>query len=59
VNLAHRVVNRALAGEVIGTQSLVDEIGRSQYLQFEPIGEVTLKGVPEPVELFVITPARG
>ena len=59
VNLAHRVVNRALAGEVIGTQSLVDEIGRSQYLEFEPIGEVTLKGVPEPVELFVITPVRG
>lgn len=58
VNLAHRVVNRALAGEVIATEALVDDVGRSEYLDFDPIGEVNLKGVPDPVDLFVVSPSR-
>jgi hypothetical protein len=32
----------------------VDGIGRSDYLAFDPIGEVELKGFPQPVELFVV-----
>jgi adenylate cyclase len=55
VNLAHRVTARALAGEVLVTRSVLDEIGPSEYLELAPIGELTLKGFPEPFELFVAT----
>jgi adenylate cyclase len=54
VNLAHRVVARALGGEVMVTTAVVDGIGRSDYLEFDPIGEVDLKGFPQPVHLFVV-----
>jgi adenylate cyclase len=53
VNLTHRVVARALGGEVMVTTAVVDAIGESAYLTFDPIGRVELKGFPEPVELFV------
>jgi adenylate cyclase len=53
VNLAHRVVARALGGEVMVTTAVADAIGESGYLEFDPIGGVELKGFPEPVELFV------
>jgi hypothetical protein len=36
------------------TTAVVDGIGRSAYLTFDPIGEVELKGFPQPVELFVV-----
>ena len=55
VNLAHRVVTRALGGEVLVTSSLADAVD-SEHLRFEPIGEVELKGFPEPIHLHV---ARG
>ena len=55
VNLAHRVTARALAGEVLVTRPVLDEIGPTEYLDLEPIGELTLKGFPEPFELFVAT----
>jgi class 3 adenylate cyclase len=35
------------------TTAVVDAIGDSAYLIFDPIGRVDLKGFPEPVELFV------
>jgi adenylate cyclase len=53
VNLTHRVVARALGGEVMVTAAVVDAIGASEYLVFDAIGEVELKGFPKPVELFV------
>jgi adenylate cyclase len=53
VNLTHRVVARALGGEVMITTAVADAIGESAYLRFDPIGRVELKGFPEPVELFV------
>ena len=53
VNMTHRVVARALGGEVMVTSVVVEAIGRSDYLEFDPIGEVELKGVQEPVELYV------
>ena len=53
VNLAHRVVARALGGEVMVTTAVANAIGDSGYLEFDPIGGVELKGFPEPVELFV------
>jgi adenylate cyclase len=53
VNLTHRVVARALGGEVMVTAAVVEAIGESAYLEFDPIGRVDLKGFPKPVELFV------
>jgi len=53
VNMTHRVVARALGGEVMVTAGVVDEIGGSDYISFDPIGRVDLKGLLEPVELFV------
>jgi adenylate cyclase len=54
VNLAHRVVNRALAGEVLVTDRVADSIGDSERLRREPIGSVSLKGFPTPTELFIV-----
>jgi adenylate cyclase len=58
VNLAHRVVARAVGGEVMVTREVVEAIGESDYLDFEPIGEVDLKGVARPTELFVVRQRR-
>ena len=58
VNLAHRVVTRALGGEVLVTSSLADAVD-SEHLRFEPIGEVELKGFPEPIHLHVAQAASG
>jgi adenylate cyclase len=57
VNLAHRVVSRALGGEVLVTQALVDAIDESDFLRFDAIGEVVLKGFPEPISLYIARPA--
>ncbi len=59
VNLAHRVVTRALGGEVLVTKPIVEAIADSKWLSFEPIGEVSLKGFGEPVALYVAYPAAG
>jgi adenylate cyclase len=55
VNLAHRVVSRAHAGELLATDSVVASVVGRERLRYEPIGEVTLKGFPKPTELFVIS----
>ena len=57
VNLVHRIVNRALGGEVLVTDRVVESIGNNQYLEFEPIGGVELKGFPEPTPLYVVRPS--
>jgi adenylate cyclase len=57
VNLAHRVVNRALAGEVLVTDRVAEAIAGSDRLSFEPIGQVSLKGFPVPTDLFVVRAA--
>jgi len=54
VNLVHRVVNRALAGEVLVTDAVCGAIAGNESLELEPIGEVRLKGFPTPTELFVV-----
>jgi adenylate cyclase len=56
VNLAHRVVTRALGGEVMVTEQVMEGIRDSDWLSFEPIGDVALKGFPEPVALYVARP---
>jgi adenylate cyclase len=57
VNLAHRVVNRALAGEVLVTDSVAEAIAGNERLGTEAIGQVRLKGFPVPTELFVVRAA--
>jgi adenylate cyclase len=54
VNLAHRVVNRALAGEVLVTDRVAAAVGGRTDLRLEEIGQVMLKGFPAPTELFVV-----
>jgi adenylate cyclase len=51
VNLAARVVARARGGEVIVTDAVMDQIQTSEWLRFENIGEVKLKGFDEPRSL--------
>ncbi|HEY8082172.1 MAG TPA: adenylate/guanylate cyclase domain-containing protein [Solirubrobacterales bacterium] len=53
VNLAHRVVGRAQAGEVLVTDRVAEALG-DRDLTCEPIGEVSLKGFPTPTPLFVV-----
>jgi adenylate cyclase len=52
VNLASRVVARAHAGEVLVTDTVVEAVGERIDLEFEPIGEVQLKGFREPTSLY-------
>ena len=59
VNLAHRIANRALAGEVLVTDRVAATLETRPELRLEPIGEVLLKGFPVPTELFVVHPAEG
>ncbi len=54
VNLTHRVVARALGGEVLITRSVADAIGNSRYLDLDPIGKVGLKGFRQPIDLFSV-----
>jgi adenylate cyclase len=58
VNLAHRIVNRALGGEVLVTERVVEAIPDSEHLGFDAIGEVVLKGFPEPISLLIARPRQ-
>ncbi|MEA2421087.1 MAG: adenylate cyclase [Thermoleophilaceae bacterium] len=51
VNLAARVVARARGGEVIVTDSVMEAIKTSDWLRFDTIGEVKLKGFDQPKTL--------
>jgi adenylate cyclase len=51
VNLAARVAARAAGGEVLVTRPVVEAAG--SHLEFEPIGEVRLKGFQEVTEIFL------
>src|SRR5205807_1631376 len=51
VNQAARVAARAAGGEVLVTRPVVEQAG--PHLEFQPIGEVRLKGFREPTELFL------
>ncbi|MBS1887818.1 MAG: guanylate cyclase [Actinobacteria bacterium] len=59
VNLAHRIVNRALAGEVLVTDRVAATLAGRADLQLEPIGDVSLKGFPVPTALFAVRAADG
>ncbi len=57
VNLAHRIVNRALAGEVLVTDRVAASLETRPGLRLEPIGAVSLKGFPVPTALFAVRAA--
>lgn len=57
VNLAHRIVNRALAGEVLVTDRVAATLEGRPSLRLDPIGEVSLKGFPVPTALYAVRPA--
>jgi adenylate cyclase len=59
VNLASRVVARAHAGEVLVTEPVVETVGERTDLEFEPIGEVQLKGFREPTPLYIARAPEG
>jgi adenylate cyclase len=59
VNLAHRIVNRALAGEVLVTDRVAGALAGRPGTRLEPIGEVSLRGFPAPTALFVVRAAEG
>jgi adenylate cyclase len=59
VNLAHRVVSSAQAGEVLVTDRVTAAIRDREDLVFDPIGEVNLKGFPAPTPLFVVRSAHA
>jgi adenylate cyclase len=52
INLAARVVARARGGEVLVTDTVVDEVGGPPHLRFEQIGQVKLKGFDKPRRLY-------
>jgi class 3 adenylate cyclase len=54
VNLAARIGEHAAPGQVLVTQEIVDRVV-PDGIAFEPIGEVELKGVSEPVLLHAVT----
>ena len=54
VNLAHRVVNRALGGEVLVTDRVAASLENNDQVELEPIGEVPLKGFPVPTPLYSV-----
>jgi len=56
VNLVHRVVGRAQAGEVLVTDRVSNSLG-GRGLECEPIGEVNLKGFPVATPLFIVSRA--
>jgi hypothetical protein len=51
INIASRVSARSAGGEVLVTRPVVEVAG--SHLEFERIGEVTLKGFSESTEVFV------
>jgi adenylate cyclase len=51
INIASRVAARSAGGEVLVTRPVVDVAG--PHLEFERIGEVTLKGFSESTEVFI------
>jgi class 3 adenylate cyclase len=54
VNLASRIADVAGSGEVLASGTVAQTVADPSF-GFEPVGEVRLKGLPEPVALFRVT----
>ncbi len=55
VNVASRVADQAAMDQVMVTRAVVDAWQGGEAVQFAPVGEVALKNVAHPVELFLAT----
>ena len=51
VNIAARIAARSAGGEVLVTRPVVEHAG--SHLEFDRIGEITLKGFSQPTEMFI------
>jgi class 3 adenylate cyclase len=58
VQLAARVCDRAEPGQVL-VSNVVRELCTGKLFQFVDQGEATLKGFPEPIRLYTVTPPGG
>jgi adenylate cyclase len=58
VNLVHRLVDRAQAGEILVTDRVTGSL-EERGLACEPIGEVNLKGFPVATPLYIVRRASG
>lgn len=56
VNIASRVENQAEAGGVFLTRQVYDQVRSVQGLEMKRVGFLDLKNIPEPVEVFKVTP---
>ncbi len=59
VNLAARLVNHAVTGEVLVNRELVDAIGEDGEFAFAPAGRRTVRGFAEPVTVFSLERHAG
>lgn len=50
VNLAARISDQAASGQALTTQALADVLSGEGF-DYAPVGDVTLQGIPEPIEL--------
>ncbi|MDE2966659.1 MAG: adenylate/guanylate cyclase domain-containing protein [Chloroflexota bacterium] len=57
VNLAARIANEAGATELLLSEATVAELRDASAAEFEELGPVIMKGIPDPVRLFRATPA--
>jgi class 3 adenylate cyclase len=55
VNVAARIVNVAGPGEVVVSEAAVNALGPLPGIDFEELGPVMMKGIPEPVRLYRAT----
>ena len=53
VNVASRITDYARPGEVLVSSSVVGSVGEVEGVAFRPIGPVILKGVSDPIDLYV------
>lgn len=56
VNLAARIANEAGATELLISEATFDELRDSSAAEFEELGPVMMKGIPDPVRLYRAVP---
>jgi len=53
VNVAARIVDLAAPGEVLVSEACTNQVGdRAAEVEFEEVGPVLMKGIPEPVSIY-------
>ena len=59
INVTARIVDVAGPGEVLVSEALHAQVGKAAFeVQFDELGPVVMKGVPEPVRLYRAHTAR-